>query len=601
MRIPQEADQRQREQGFQRSREEEAVLAPQLSMPRETTRPRPIHEWPGQSRVGHLGNEESEGRPRIREEAIPNSKVSMQDHGAFHLDDAADHQLCFSGRRFADLGEPLMQSLQQLVWERHCKVMPMVADQIYPLPLRDYDGVPPELQSWLRAVLLGLNSLSGCSSLTGRAEPSKLQQKVVMGLLPSLERMCSTEERVPSGGFRDLFNVKGVDYRGEEIKLAMSFRWPNIKGALPKEVATLELAEFCTDGCRHFVNDFRRFLVPESQQLLGRTPRVMVADEDWFEVCQGLLSSGICGVLPREELFHIGGSPLLNGMFAVSKNEFQDGLELQRLIMNLVPLNRNCVSVKGDVATLPTTAGFSAFYLLDNEVAVMSSEDVKCFYYLFRVPDNWCPFMGFAKELPAGLVPDHLRGKPCHLVSRVLPMGWSNSVGLAQHIHRNIVEWSMTGLQAGFGEQELRRDRTTPLVPRMHRVYLDNWDEIRRVDKHLVEEVEGAPSPHQLALRHQYELLDVPRHPKKSVESSCQAEIQGAILEGQAGVPEVHGFSLGIGTAAEMFPQGATNSNWGVGVYHYVPKTIVERTKPCLGTYGSPEAGTACRKKKLAP
>ena len=246
VRTPQEAEQRQREQGFQGSREEGAVLAPQLSMPGETTRPRPIHEWPGQSRVDYLGDEESEKRPRIRDEATPNSKVSMQDHGAFHLDDAADQQLCFSGRRFADLGEPLMQSLQQLVWERHCKVMPMVADQIYPLPLRDYDGVPPELQSWLRAVLLGLNSLSGCSPLTGRAEPSKLQQKVVMGLLPFLERMCNTEERVPSGGFRDLFNVKGVDYRGEEIKLAVSFRWPNIKGALPKEVATLELAEFCT-------------------------------------------------------------------------------------------------------------------------------------------------------------------------------------------------------------------------------------------------------------------------------------------------------------------------------------------------------------------
>ena len=166
---------------------------------------------------------------------------------------------------------------------------------------------------------------------------------------------------------------------------------------------------------------------------------------------------------------------------------------------------------------------------------MMCSEDVKCFYYLFRVPPNWYPYMGFAKEIPAGLVPEHLRGKPCHLVSRVLPMGWNNSVGLAQRIHRNVVQWSM-GFTNHGAEQELRRDRTAPSSSRMRRVYLDNWDEIRRVDKDLVAEVEGVPSLHQMALRQQYECLEVPRHPKKAVESSLQAEIQGAILDGDAGV-----------------------------------------------------------------
>ena len=110
--------------------------------------------------------------------------------------------------------------------------------------------------------------------------------------------------------------------------------------------------------------------------------------------------------------------------------------------MNLVPLNRLCRSMRGDVGTLPTVAGLSAFYLEDHEIVIMSSEDIKCFYYLFRIPVGWHRFMGFAREVPQPLVPPQFRGEACHLVALVLPMGFLNSVGIAQHIHRNVVRWS---------------------------------------------------------------------------------------------------------------------------------------------------------------
>jgi site-specific DNA-cytosine methylase len=90
--------------------------------------------------------------------------------------------------------------------------------------------------------------------------------------------------------------------------------------------------------------------------------------------------------------------------------------------------------------------------------------------------------------------------------------------------------------QLGGGEQELRRDRPAPHSQTLFRVYLDNWDEVRKVDKALCLEVEGKPSVHQLALRQQYSDLELPRHPKKAVESSCVAEVQGALLDGRTGV-----------------------------------------------------------------
>ena len=389
-------------------------------------------------------------------------------------------------------------------------------------------------QGWLEAVLRRLNSLHGCSQ-TSNNSPTECQKKLVTGLVPFTRRMLEWKETIPPEDFSQLFKYKGVDYRGE-VKLARSFEWKQIAGALPEGVAALRLEDFCIAGCRHLVEDFTRFLVAPELQRLGRTPRVMVPDDKWEEVAAGLIRTEICGVLPVSKLHHVGGTPLLSGMFAVSENETLDGVELHRLIMNLVPLNNLCKSVQGDVGTLPTVAGLSSFYLADGEVAFMCSEDVKCFYYLFRIPDSWKPFMGFAKPLPESLVPRKWRGEVCYLVSQVLPMGWVNSVGLAQHIHRNVVRWSMEAQGQRGGKGELRRDKPGTRASHMYRVYLDNWNSIRRLDKELALEVEGHPSPQQLAFKHQYEQLKLPRHPKKAVESSFTAEIQGACLDGQEGV-----------------------------------------------------------------
>lgn len=449
----------------------------------------------------------------------------------------SDSFLAFAGRTFSEMGGPLFESLQCYLWSRHGKIMTMAKDSIFPLPLEGYPGVHPQMSSWLGSILLALNSLYGAGSQT-TAGPTTVQKRLVSSVVVSLERMWGWTETVPRTGFGELFDVKGVDYRGEEVKLAKSFNWACIAGALPQEVGTLNLLDFCTGGCRHYVEAFEEYFLPDEQQTIGRPPRILVDQSDWFDVCKGLIGTGICGVLPQRLLHHVGDIALENGLFAVSKNEFDDsGLELHRLIMNMVPLNKLCRSLRGDIGTLPSIAGFSAFYLDDSEVAVMCSEDIKCFYYLFKVPDRWMRFMGFAREVPSGLVPPEFAGQSCRLVARVLPMGFVHSVALAQHIHRNVVRWSSS--PAGLdlrGHCELRRDRPAPLTDVMFRVYLDNRDEIRKVDRNLVDDVLGSPSPQQLCLRQEYEDLSLPRHPKKAVESACRAEIQGALLDGRAGV-----------------------------------------------------------------
>ena len=142
-------------------------------------------------------------------------------------------------------------------------------------------------------------------------------------------------------------------------------------------------------------------------------------------------------------------------------------------------MNSLCQSLRGDVGTLPSLAGFSGFLLEDGQVALLSSEDVKCFFYLFAIPETWKPFMGFNRDVPDELVPTCWSGRRCVLVSRVLPMGFLNSVSIAQHVHRNVIRWSAAGMEPMIGgEGELRRDKGFSSSDSLYRVYLDNFDQV---------------------------------------------------------------------------------------------------------------------------
>ena len=241
----------------------------------------------------------------------------------------------------------------------------------------------------------------------------------------------------------------------------------------------------------------------------------MVESDSWDALCKGLVEKNICEFWPVDELFHCHDVPLLNGLFAVGKGESVEGVETQRLIMNLTPLNSLCRSIAGDVSTLPGLAGFSGFLLENDEVALFSSEDIRCFFYLFSFPQSWKRYLGFNKEVSPHLLPANLKSKRCVLVARVLPMGFLNSVGIAQHVHRNIVRWSGSHASVKLGgECEMRKDKPPSSSRDLFRVYLDNFDQVEKLDPQTASIVKGTPSAQVLQLRHDYEALGLPRHPK---------------------------------------------------------------------------------------
>lgn len=181
------------------------------------------------------------------------------------------------------------------------------------------------------------------------------------------------------------------------------------------------------------------------------------------------------------------------------------GFEVFRLIMNLVPLNKLVRSLGADVCTLPAVTGLGTIILDKSEVLVLISEDIRCFFYLFGVPREWHKCLAFGREVPPSLLPCHCT-EPHYLCSLVLPMGFVSSVSIAQHIHRRIARLSLHGITPGVGPQtEMRRDKPASSSPWLHRIYLDNFDALEKVDCRLASLIKGEPSVEALAMRDGYQ------------------------------------------------------------------------------------------------
>ena len=239
-----------------------------------------------------------------------------------------------------------------------------------------------------RATCRALNLLYGVVDGGKKKAVCAATERALKFIMKCVDSFSGWDVRFENFGFDIFFRSKGVDYRGEEVRVAQRFSWSSISPALPPEVGGVQLVDFCSLGTKYYVEHFKEYLVPPEKQWLGRSPSVMALDEDWFDICQGLIDSRVCGVIPLEEVWHINGRPMLGGLFGVGKGEFNNNVETQRLIMNFIPLNQNCRPLDSDIATLPGISGLSPFLMEDGEMALISSEDIRCFFYLFALPPN---------------------------------------------------------------------------------------------------------------------------------------------------------------------------------------------------------------------
>ena len=489
--------------------------------------------------------------------AGPNSQhefhAVLRDTIHFHLSQCSE--ACTVG----DLAGMIRAILEISFDDRSCRPQSKTGKRnLFPLPVTRCPDFYPENPEVLQLIAQSLNSLCGVTADVTHTG-NDVSEDALKRLAALAEGSPLLREKLPGISFESLFAHKKVDYHGEEIQLARPLIWKSLELALPMEVGQLCLRDHCSDGVLHFIDNFEHYLMNESDMLPPKTPRVICDPEEWEMVAPGLVQRGLCKVVRESELYHIHGKPLLNGMFAVSKQEWVDNVEVTRLIMNLVPLNSISRPLEADTCTLPSITALGGMFLEEDEVILTSCEDVKCFFYLFRTPEAWFRFMGFGMEAPKSITPLDFNGEKGFLCATVLPMGYLNSVGVAQHIHRNVVRRSMGSLRPPLGgELELRRDKPFSQASEVVRVYLDNFDHLRKVDRRTAELLEGTPSDLALQLRECYIEEGLPRHPKKAVESKSAAEVQGAWIDGHRGTASAKPSKVAryVALALEMLRKG---------------------------------------------
>ena len=136
-------------------------------------------------------------------------------------------------------------------------------------------------------------------------------------------------------------------------------------------------------------------------------------------------------------------------------------------------------------------------------------------------------YLGFGKLLPQAILDETVDGERGCLVSRVLPMGFLNSLAIALHIHRNVVWKCMGSLRPPIGgESEIGRDRVTSSHS-LFRVYLDNFDQLSKVDRKTAELISGEPSEMVESLRGAYKDAGLPA-PKASEEGNSTGSWGGS-------------------------------------------------------------------------
>ena len=471
---------------------------------------------------------------------LGSQRKAQADSQVFHQAVRSRVEECLSSAagamKIGDLGSFVVDALKLLELQ-DCRPRSTTGKgELFPLPVALFNHQKEPHTPFLQAVLSSLNSLHsyGESRADDRISPSaRLVCKRLEEVVKGSQVLC---ESLPNINFEGFFSQRGLDYSGEEVRIAQAISWKSIESSFPPEVGCLDIRDFCFGGVAHFINHIDDTILPVEDQIRLKPPSVMVESKGWEEIACGLVRRGLCEVIPEDEVFHVDHQPLLNGLFSVSKDEVKDGVPLSRLIMNLKPWNRVSRSLTGDVGTLPSITQLGSLHLHDDDVLVTSSEDLRCFFYLFKVPSSWTKYMAFAKEAPRCLVPRGEEHRRWFLAGRVLPMGYLNSVGIAQHIHRAVVQRAIGSLKGlGLTIQELRRDRTFSSFPNLFRVYLDNFDQLQKVDRKTAALVAGTPSNVVEQIRECYSEAGLPRHPKKTVQQALSAEVQGAWLDGEEG------------------------------------------------------------------
>ena len=343
------------------------------------------------------------------------------------------------------------------------------------------------VDSWLNLVAVALNRLNGSSGPYPKQRTGKPVKKCVETLRTRVSRFLQQPLDGPVDHKQVWADVlsKKVSYEGEEIGIAQSLSVSQILKSLPP------LGHGGSINVIPLLQGRTRFLMENPSQVLldgarrkgfKNKAKVHISPGEEIPLFQLLFERGVIDYVNEDEVFCDEGGPYLSGLFGVPKpgKVTDQGQPILRLIMNLIPINRALDIIMGDIAELPSASSWQQFVLVEGDTISISQADMASAFYLFRIPPAWQRYLCFNFRLTrkqAGLSGAGFVYPAC----RVLPMGWSSSVGVMQMASRELIRLAHLS-----SSDELRKGSLVPswfvnVLPQVNssrtwwQVYLDNF------------------------------------------------------------------------------------------------------------------------------
>ncbi|CAK0798723.1 unnamed protein product, partial [Prorocentrum cordatum] len=351
------------------------------------------------------------------------------------------------------------------------------------------------LQSRLRVIVMAMNWGAGYRHLKWAdvcgPEPNAAQRSALLGIARRIYSSVAPEPVMAGAlGWSEKLKDRAIAYDGSEVSTPSRIALEQIEGGLPPVgvAASIEAADLAAGFVRAALLDPSLVLLPPAQRRPAPTStRVWATSQEWELVVSALFARGMVGPVDEAEIATRDGAPLINGAFGVAKVHDApvscgDGEErpVLRLIVNLIPANACQRTVAGDTPVMPTMGQLNGLVRAPGGQLLWGGAHRKAFFYVFRAPPAWRPYMALGPPVPRRLVGGSGDGLT-RIALRVISMGWISAVGVTTYLHRNMLRRSASAPRGLPPAAEVARARRLPAEAQasgvaMWFVYVDNLE-----------------------------------------------------------------------------------------------------------------------------
>ena len=457
-----------------------------------------------------------------------------------------------------------------------------------PMP-RDNATWRTGVAAWVFLAVLLVNILNcGCASVTvetmTHAGPVSAGQRASLNRIEeAVRQMLRDPDRIlETTDWTAVVKGRKMSYTGELAAKAESLCWEAIEPALPpRHLAGRVNATALADGVvRDILEDPGQVLLPRNEwpERFKRAQIRVESPQEYERIVGHLVERNVFGLLTRDQLIWHNGQALTNGMFGVSKGtkvwseRHNRMIGVLRLIINLIPSNELQRNVTGDTRTLPYFAQLLGLTLTEEEVLLWSSEDMKCAFYVFGIPEAWWPYMVIDRSVD-GAVVGRAAGLELWPCVRVVPMGWILAVMLVQYLHRQLCLLPFPSGGELPPELELRKDRPLPtggdfVVRSFFQEYIDNFDGGIVLSEEAAAERLGQVQQWQRNIREVWRHWGIADSSDKAIVESFSAPCLGCEVDGRlgwAGLSTLKNLELVDLTMYMLTSPNASRLHWAIG------------------------------------